>query len=81
MHLKGQLLNLGLVNSTECDMQQASEMALHVLCDCEALATIRFKHLGHHFMKPGDSEDISVSKILHFVEGSGLLNESAKGLH
>ena len=56
-------------------MQAASEMASHVLCNCEALATLRFRHLGCHFMKPGDFEDISVSKILHFVQGAGLLNE------
>jgi hypothetical protein len=56
-------------------MQAASEMASHVLCNCDALATLRFRHLGCHFMKPGDFEDISVSKILHFVQGAGLLNE------
>jgi hypothetical protein len=27
------------------------------------------------------SEYISVSKLLHFVQGAGLLNERAKGLH
>ena len=75
-HLKGHLFKLGLVNSPEYNRcKQASEMASHVLCDCEALATLRFRHLGHHFMKPGDFEDISVSKILHFVQGAGLLNE------
>jgi hypothetical protein len=52
-----------------------------VLCDCEALATLRFRHLCHHFMKPGDYEDISVSKILQFVQGAGLLNDRVKGLH
>jgi hypothetical protein len=55
--------------------KQASETASHVLYDCEALATLRFRHLGHYFMKPGDFEDISVSKILRFVQGAGLLNE------
>jgi len=48
-------------------------MASHVLCDCEALATLRFRHLGH-FMKPGDFENISLSRKLHFVQGTGLLN-------
>jgi hypothetical protein len=56
-------------------------MASHVLCDCEALVTLRFRHLGCHFMKPGDSEDISVSKILCFVQGVGLLNQCVEGLH
>jgi len=32
-------------------------------------------------MKPGDSEDIFVSKILHFVQGVRLLNEWDQGLH
>jgi hypothetical protein len=54
-HLKRHLFKLGLVDSPECERcKQASEMALHVLGDCEALAAIRFRHLGHHFMKPGD---------------------------
>ena len=32
-------------------------------------------------MKPDDSDDNSVSKILHFIQGVGLLNEWTKGLH
>jgi hypothetical protein len=28
---------------------------------CEALAELRFRHLGQDFMKPGDAEDISQS--------------------
>jgi hypothetical protein len=58
-----------------CDRcKQAHKTAPHVLCDCEALATLRFRHLGHHFVKPGDSEDISISRILHVVHGEGLMN-------
>ena len=49
------LHTLGLVNSPECDRcKQESEMASHVLCVCEALAALRYKHLCQHFMKPGD---------------------------
>jgi len=48
---------------------------LHVHCDCEELAALRFRHLGPHFMEPGDFELISVSRILHFVESVGLLHE------
>jgi hypothetical protein len=36
-------------------------MASHVLCDCEALTVLRFRHLGHHLI-PGDFADISVGK-------------------
>ena len=54
-HLKGHLFKLGLVDSPECDRcKQASETASHVLGDCEALAALRFRYLGYHFMKPGD---------------------------
>jgi hypothetical protein len=75
-HLKGHLFKLGLVTSLKCNRcKQASETASHILCDCEAVATLRFRHLGCPFMKPGDFEDISVSKILHFVQGTGLLYE------
>jgi hypothetical protein len=74
--LKGHLFKLGLVKSPECNRcKQASETASHILFDCDALVTLRFRHLGHHFTKPGYFEDISVSKILHFVQGEGLLNE------
>jgi hypothetical protein len=41
-HLKGHLFKLGLVNSPKCDRcKEASEMALHVLCGCEALDTCK----------------------------------------
>jgi len=38
-------------------------MASHILCDCKALATFRFKHLGHRFMQAGDFQDISLSRV------------------
>jgi hypothetical protein len=74
--LKGHLFKLELVNSPVCNRcKQVSEPASDTLCDCYALTTIRFRHLVCHFMKPGDFEDISVSKILHFVKSVALLNE------
>jgi len=61
--------------SPECNRcKQATEMASHVLCHCEALTTFRYRHLDCHFMKAGDFEDIPVSKILHFAQGAGLLD-------
>jgi hypothetical protein len=55
-------------------MQQAPETASHILCNCQALATLTFRHLCHHFMQPGDFEIIPVSRILHFVPGVGPLD-------
>ena len=71
-HLKGHFFKPRLVYSPKCDRcKKPSEMTSHILHDCKALATKRFKH---HFMKPGDFEDISVSQILQFVQGAGTLN-------
>jgi hypothetical protein len=63
-HLKGHLFKLGLVNCSGCaKCKQAYE----------ALATLSFIHLDH-FMKPLGFEGISVSRILHFVQGVGMPN-------
>jgi hypothetical protein len=75
LHLKGHLFNLGLVDSAGCDIcKQAFEMAPHVLCNCEALVMLRFRHWGCYFLKPDAFADISISKVLHFVQDAGLLN-------
>lgn len=63
---KTTLFKVGLVDSPGCDRcKQASDMDAHILYHCEALAALRFMHLGHHFFKPGDSIDVSISKVLH----------------
>jgi hypothetical protein len=46
-HLKGHLFKLRLAKSLGCDRSKKTyEMASHILCDCEALTALRFKHLG-----------------------------------
>jgi hypothetical protein len=47
--------------------------ATHILCECEALAYLRFRHLGRYFMEPSDYLDIPTYKILHYIRGAGLL--------
>jgi len=49
-------------------------MALHVSCNGVALAVLRFRDLCHHFMKPDDFANISISKVLCFVQNVELLN-------
>jgi len=49
-------------------------MVSQVLYDCEALTVLRFGQLRHHFLKSGYCADISISKVLPFVQGVGLLN-------
>jgi hypothetical protein len=42
--------------------------ATHILCDCEAIANLRFRHLGQFFMDPSDYYDAPIYKVLHFIE-------------
>jgi hypothetical protein len=67
-HLKGHLFKMGLTESPTCEWcLEKDESATHILCDCEAIAYVRFRHLGQYFMGPGDYQDAPVSKILHFI--------------
>jgi hypothetical protein len=49
------------------------ELATHILCDCEALANLRFRHLGQFFMDPGDYYGAPINKVLHFIRNVGLI--------
>jgi hypothetical protein len=40
---------------------------------------LRFKYQGHHVLKLGEFANNSVSKVLHVVESTGLLNAWEKG--
>jgi hypothetical protein len=60
---------MGLTDSPICERCiEKDESAACVLCDCEAIAYLRFHHLGHYFMEPGDYQDAPLSKILYFVQ-------------
>jgi hypothetical protein len=52
---------------------QEDESATHILCDCEAIAYLRFCHLGQFFMEPGDFYDTPIIKVLHFIQSVGLI--------
>ena len=81
-HSNGQIFELALVDKPGCGRRkQTSETASHVLRDCGALAILRFRHLGQHFLESGDFDCISVSRAVHFVQSVVLLNAGAKGLH
>jgi hypothetical protein len=73
--LNGHLFKLEPANGPKYNRcKWAPQMASHILCDCEALATLKLRQLGQIFMKLDDCEDISVSRILHIVESMVLLN-------
>jgi len=80
-HLQGHLLKTGLVdNPWYVRWKQASEMVSCVLCDCKALAVLRFGHLDHNFLTSGDFADISVSKVSALCSNCGAAEYLCKGL-
>jgi hypothetical protein len=46
-HLKGHLFKLGLTDDSTCERcLEKDKSATHILCDCEAIAYLIFRHLG-----------------------------------
>jgi hypothetical protein len=41
---------------------QEDESATHILCDCEAIAYLRFRHLGQFFIEPSGYYDAPIIK-------------------
>jgi hypothetical protein len=65
---KRHLFKLGLVNSTRCERcLEKRESATHILCDYEAIAYLRFCHMGYYFMEPRDYHDTPIRKVLCFI--------------
>jgi hypothetical protein len=52
---------------------EEDESATHILCDCEAIAYLIFRHLGQFFMEPSDFYDAPIFKVLHFIRSVGLI--------
>jgi hypothetical protein len=73
-HLKGHLFKLGLTDDPICERcLKEDESATHILCDCEAVAHLRSRHLGQFFMEPSDYYDAPICRVLHFIPGVGLI--------
>jgi hypothetical protein len=49
------------------------ETAVHTLCGCEALASLRHAYLGSHFLDPEDVTNLSMRAIWNTGKGTGLL--------
>jgi hypothetical protein len=68
-HLKGYLFKLGLTDDPICERcLEEDESATHILCDYEAVAHVRFRH-----MEPSDYYDAPIHKVLHFIRGVRLI--------
>jgi hypothetical protein len=45
----------------------------YIVCDCEAIANLRFRHLGQFIMEPSDYYDAPIRRVLHFIRSVGLI--------
>ena len=48
------------------------ENSAHILCECEALASLRYVYLGSFFLYPEDIKSISLGAIWNFSKVTGL---------
>jgi len=49
------------------------ETSVHLLCELEALASLRHAYLGSFFLDPEDVTKLSISTIWNYGKGTGLL--------
>jgi hypothetical protein len=79
-HLKGHLFKLRLTDDPTCERcLEEDESATHILCDCEAIAHLRFRQLDQFFMEPSDYKDAAISKVLHIIRSVGLMKGKQRG--
>jgi hypothetical protein len=63
----------GLVNSPICrGCGVMEETSAHVLCECEAWASLRHIHLGSFFLKSEDIKSVGLGAICCFGKAAGL---------
>jgi len=68
-----QLYIMGLINTPLCRRCGAEEdTSAHVLCECEALVTLRHTHLSSSFLDPEDAESLGLEVIWNFIKGTEL---------
>jgi hypothetical protein len=71
--LRRHLHLLGLVDSPLCRRCGVEEeTSAHILCECEALASLRHVHLGSFFLELEDINSISLGAIWNFSKATGL---------
>jgi len=72
--LRRHLHIMGLGNNPicrKCDIEE--ETSVHILCECEALASLIHTYLGFFFLDPEDIRKLSIGAIRNFAKGTGLL--------
>jgi len=71
--LRRHLYLMGLIESplyTRCGAEE--ETSAHVLCECEALASLRYAYLGSFFLDPEDVRSLNLKALWNFSKRTGL---------
>jgi hypothetical protein len=72
--LRGHLYVMGLSNNPTCrKCGTEEETSVHILCECEALASLRNALLGSFFLDPEDVMNLIIGTSWNFGKGTGLL--------
>jgi hypothetical protein len=65
---------MGLNNDPICKKcGTEEETSVHILCECEALASLRHAYLGSFCLDPEDIRALDMGAIWNFAKGTGLL--------
>jgi len=71
--LRRHLYLLGLLDSPLCrKCGVGEETSAHILCECEALASLRHAYLGSFFLEPGDIRCLGLGAICNYSKVAGL---------
>jgi len=65
---------MGLSNNPICTkFGTEEETSVHIVCECEALASLRCTYLCSFFLDPKDIRVLGMGATWNFAKGSGLL--------
>jgi len=72
--LRRHLHIMGLCNDPICrKCGTEEETSVHILCECEALASLRHAYLGSFFLDPEGIRVLGMGAIWNFAKGTGIL--------
>ena len=65
---------MGLCNDPTCrKFGTEEETSVHILCECEALASLGHAYLDSFFLDPEDIKVLGMGAIWNFAKGTGFL--------
>jgi hypothetical protein len=71
--MKKHLYVMGLSNNPICRKCGTEDTLAHILCACEALASLRHTYMGSFYLDPEDVRKLSIGAIWNFGKGTGLI--------